>query len=402
MALAPHLTVTAVLRSGETAAALRQAMTGLNGTRVDVKVGSLADTAVANATGTVTSGVWLLDVDTDNASEVELLAQIVHRHGQRAPVIATAVNPSAQTVRMLMRAGVVDVVPQPITREDLITALEYASQVQAVAHAADTSSRAKTIAFIKGGGGVGATTLAVQSACVLAERGKSNEATACLLDFDFQFGTAALYLDLPGKVDYHELVAAPERIDGALLRGMMSKHATGLEVLAAPAEVLPLDTLTPEFIAAAMNVASREFKYVLMDMPEAWTNWSYRALQSADLIVVVTQLTVAGVRQARRQLDTLAAQGIEEGRVRMALNRFEPGWGKSVRVREAEKALGHKVDFFIVNDYSTVSEAINQGVALSHIKSRSKVEKCIRKMIEDLIAVTAAGGAELRAEPQLS
>jgi pilus assembly protein CpaE len=300
-----------------------------------------------------------------------------------------------------MRAGVIDVVPQPITRDDLLAALDYAALAQSVAQAAEGVSRAKTIAFVKGGGGVGATILAVQSACVLADKGTSNEAVACLLDFDFQFGTAALYLDLPGKADYHELVAAPERLDGALLRGMMSKHSSGLEVLAAPAEVLPLDTLTPEFISAALNIATREFKYVLMDMPEAWTNWSYRALQGAELIIVVTQLTVAGVRQARRQLDTLAAQGIEESRVRMALNRFEPGWGKSVRVREAEKALGHKVDFFIVNDYATVSEAINQGVALSRIKARSKVEKCIRKMIEDSVAA-ATDGAEARAEPQFS
>ena len=399
MALAPNLTVTAVLRSGETAAALRQALTGMNGTRIEVKVGTLGDIAANAAAGAPAPGIWLLDVDASNSAEVELLAQIVQRNGQKAPVIATAANTSAQTMRQLMRVGVVDVVPQPITREDLVAALEYASQVQSVAQAADSGSRARIIAFVKGGGGVGATTLAVQSACVLAGMGKSNEPVACLLDLDFQFGTAALYLDLPGKVDYHELVAAPERIDGALLRGMMSKHSTGLEVLAAPAEVLPLDTITPEFITAALNVAGREFKYVLMDMPEAWTNWSYRALQGADLIIVVTQLTVAGVRQARRQLDTLAAQGIEEGRVRMALNRFEPGWGKSVRVREAEKALGHKVDFFIVNDYSTVSEAINQGVALSRIKARTKVEKCIRKMIEDSISA-ATGGVEARAEPQ--
>ncbi len=390
MALAHNLSVTAVLRSGESAAALRQSVTEMNGTRFDIKVGGLGDVTANMATNPPAGVVWLLEVDATNAAEIDLLTQFVQRNGHRAPVIATAQNPSAQVVRQLMRVGVVDVVPQPISREDLVAALEYASQVQTVAATADTSHRGRTIAFVKGGGGVGATTLAVQSACILAEGEKSELTTACLLDFDFQFGTAALYLDLPGKVDYNELVAAPERIDGALLRGMMSKHASGLEVLAAPPEVLPLDTLTPEFIASALNIANREFKYVLIDMPEAWTNWSYRALQGSDIIIIVTQLTVAGVRQARRQLDTLAAQGIEESRVRLALNRFEPGWGKAVRVTEAEKALGHKVNFFIVNDYATVSEAINQGVSLSHIKSRSKVEKCIRQMIEESIATGAA------------
>lgn len=400
MALAPHLTVTAVLRSGETAANLRQALTGMNGTTFDVKVGNLADIAMNPATIGAQANVLLLDVDPTNPLELEHLAQIVSKNGQRTPVVATSANPSAQHVRQIMRTGVVDVVPQPIAHDDLLAALEYASQIQQAHHTSSGGDRAKVVAFIKGGGGVGATTLAVQSACILAGRGKSNEPVACLLDLDFQFGTAALYLDLAGKVDYHELVSHPERLDGALLRGMMSRHSTGLDLLAAPTEVLPLDTLTPEFIASALEVAGREYKYIILDMPEAWTNWSYRALQAADLIIVVTQLTVAGVRQARRQLDTLATQGIDESRVRLALNRFEPGWGKAVRVREAEKALGHAVDFFIVNDYKTVSEAINQGVALSRVGSRTKVEKCIRKMIDDSVA--AAAGTEVRAEPQIN
>ncbi len=219
------------------------------------------------------------------------------------------------------------------------------------------------------------------------------------MDLDLQFGTAVLYLDLAGKVDYQELVETPDRLDGALLKGMMSRHACGLDVLAAPAEVLPLDTLNPDFVASCIKIARQDYKYILIDLPEAWTTWSFRALQESDFIIIVTQLTVAGVRQARRQLDTLTAQGLGDKAIRLALNRFEPGWGKSVRVKEAEKAMGRKVDYFIVNDYKTVSEAINQGVALSKIRARTKVEKCIRDMIED--SLEALTGAEARAEPRL-
>ena len=67
----------------------------------------------------------------------------------------------------------------------------------------------------------------------------------------------------------------------------------------------------------------------------------------------------------------------------MLLNRYEKGWGKSVQLKEAEKALGCPIDYSVPNDYKLVSEALNQGVALSRIKGRSKVEKSIQSMMDD-------------------
>lgn len=398
MAFVPHMNVAAILRSDEAVSALRQAATDMNGTQFNFKIGTIHE---VGGGGALVDGadVLLIDVNTKDSDELAALGGIIQAHSPRTPIIVTAAEATLQDVRQLMRLGVVDVVPQPITREDLLTALEYASRLQASVATPAANTGGRVISFMKGGGGVGATTIAAQAACILASSSKSDEPVACLLDLDIQFGTAALYLDLAGKVDYHELVDTPERLDGALLKGMMSQHPSGLDVLAAPAEVMPLETLTPDFVAAFIEIARKDYKYILIDQPEAWTNWSFRALQESDTIIIVTQLTVAWVRQARRQLDTMTAQGLGEKSIRLVLNRFEPGWGKSVRVKEAEKALGHNVDYFIVNDYKTVSEAINQGVALSKIRARTKVEKCIRDMIEDSIAVSS--GAEARAEPRL-
>ncbi len=90
---------------------------------------------------------------------------------------------------------------------------------------------------------------------------------------------------------------------------------------------------------------------------------------------------------------------MEDVPVKVALNRYEKNWGKSVDLKDAEKALGRKFDYFIANDYKTVSEALNQGVALSKIKKKSKVETSLQKMIDDAIRTTT--GEETRPEPRL-
>ena len=150
---------------------------------------------------------------------------------------------------------------------------------------------------------------------------------------------------------------------------------------------------------SCLRVATREYRYVVVDLPAAWTDWTNRVLKDSDMIVQVTQLTVANVRQARRQLDALVIHGLEDIPVKTLINRFEKGWGKSVPLKRAETALGRSADFCIFNDYKTVSDAANQGVPLAEIARRTKVEKSIGRFC-DTVAKELVGG-EARPQPRL-
>ena len=397
MTLGRHMNVVAILRSEQAGEAFSGAGADINGTRIDVHVGRLLDVQ-PGVDILKDPDVLILDVDPHDAEEVAHLQRILQTYFPDTPVVATAPEATLQDVRRLMHLGVVDFVPQPITREDLKSALDHAARSRpATSQAAERPG--SVIAFLKAGGGVGASTLAVQSACLLASRSKSERARVCLLDLDLQFGTGALYLDLDNRVGLADLLESPERLDPELLHSVMGQHECGLDLLAAPREVMALDALTPASVEQCLRLARSEYGTVFLDLPEAWTTWSYRAIQSSDLVILVLQLTVAGVRQARRQIDTLRAHGLEDVPVKVALNRYEKSWGKSVDLKDAEKALGRKFDYFIANDYKTVSEALNQGVALSKIKKKTKVETSIQKMIDD--AIRTITGEETRPEPRL-
>ena len=389
--------VIAVLRSHDSSASLRTACTQMNGTKIDVHVGRIQDVTPANS-AVSDGGVLLLEVDPQDSDEVEALDQIVHKHFPKSAVVATASEISLPDVRKLMRLGVVDVLPMPINEDDLKTAIKNAGRLN-TQESEPKASGGKIISFLKGGGGVGATTMAVQSAHVLASRQKSEEPKVCLLDLDLQFGTVALYLDLETKTDYLDLASAPKRIDQELLASVITRHESGLGVLASPRDVLPLDTLSPEFVSSTLREARKKFSHTLIDLPESWTTWSFSALENSDLIVLVCQMTVAGIRQTRRQLETLKEQGLSELPVQILVNRFEKGWGKTVKVKDAEKSLGQKIDHYILSDYKLVSEAINLGVPLSKIKKGSKVEKAIAGFVDSIDAEVVKESG--RVEPRL-
>src|SRR3546814_20665712 len=93
---------------------------------------------------------------------------------------------------------------------------------------------------------------------------------------------------------------------------------------------MPLEKFTPDFIRRLTEVARGRFDVVLADLPPAWSLWTFEALRQSDEILLVTQMTVPGVRQARRQLATLTAEGLGELPIKVVLNRFEKSWGATM------------------------------------------------------------------------
>jgi pilus assembly protein CpaE len=393
MKLRGPMNILAVVQSEEVKDSLNNARVENNNVNFDVFVGKVGDVGpeVIDGHG---PDVLLLDINLSDSSEVDALGGIIRTYGKSLSVVATSGDATLEGVRRLMRLGVTDFLPQPISDSELTAALEYASRK--VGHGdSDEQPRGKVFSYIKPVGGMGATMLAVQSAYCLATMG-SKEAQVCLVDLDLQFGNAAVYQDLQSKFSIMDVVLSPGELDGAFLRGVMAHHQSGIDVLTAPLTIEPLDALTPDLVARLLQIASEEYDYVLIDMPQALTDWTQVVLDRSNVVFLVTQLTVAAIRQSRRLLEIMREKGIDEAHTAIVVNRFESRWSREVTVKEAEKALGRQIDYFVPNDYKTVNAALNEGVRLSEIKRGSKVEKRIDALFKSVLK--GAGDKALMAQ----
>ena len=381
MSMNDPLNVVAFVRSEQAREDLRQACAGMSGTTIDIKVQKLQDVTRRLVNG---HDVVLLDFNPRDSGESDRLRHIIKDELRETPILVSAASATLDDVRQIMSLGVVDVLSVPVRQTDLAVALDHAARRRTQPRAPGRA-HGKVITFLKGGGGAGASTVAVQGGCILASEAK-RPARTCLLDLDVQFGTAGLYLDLQSSVGLADVLETPERIDHALLSGAMTRHDSGLDVLLIPRQMVSLDAVTPEFVAACLRIAREQYDYVLVDIAPSWTNWTYAALSRSDVIVLVTQLTVAGIRQSLRQIETIEANGLTQIPLKLVLNRHDTGWrfGTSSHVKEAETTLGRKFDFVLPNDFKLVTDAINRGVQLSAISRRSSLEKAMRRMYEEL------------------
>lgn len=387
--------VNALFRSAEVKNAALENLSDVWNIAIESRVGEL--TAAAKELATQPSDVLLIDLDPDDKDQLRALMGLVSREGA-TPVVVTAANPSVDGMRQLMRLGIREVVPQPLNRKDLVTAIE--SAVRQARRGGEPGKLGTLVCFLKSGGGVGCTTIATQGACALAlERARINKKllkkqksgveqrpSILLIDFDIQFGAVALQLDLDATASVQDLIEKVDRLDGAMLRSTVHSHSSGLDVLVAPASVQPLDAVSPKAALRLIEVARQEYEHVIVDLPSAWTAWTRALLERSSGIVMVLRPTVPSIRQARRQLDVLVEEQLAHVPLVVVANQVERGWFVSrIPLKEIARAVGHPVNAEISANPAAMIEAGNTGLLLSDV---SKGKRSWREIGSLLTRVT--------------
>jgi pilus assembly protein CpaE len=324
--------------------------------------------------------VFIADIRLDNPSDLERLQHFAHGFSVPMCIIATSRNSTVEGVRRLMRLGISDFLPQPINREELMSALQHAARR---VRQSKPSAESQVITFLHAGGGAGATTIAINVACAIRMLNKNTK--VCILDFDLQFGQVAVNLDLSAAHGILDVLESSDRLDPSYLEGVMGHHKSGVDILAAPEMLVALDSFPSEVAVRLINVAAELYDYVIVDMPLALTNWTQAVLGRSNLAVLVGQLTVPGIRQLRRLAGILASDGLGDMSTVVVLNRYLGGWKTAIRPKEAEKVLGRPINFLISNDFKTASVALDQGVPLVEVGRRSAIARNILSMTKDLV-----------------
>jgi pilus assembly protein CpaE len=345
--------------------------------QAQVLLATMAPDARVDAAQLDAASVLILEIRPDMPKSLDRLKQIRASHPD-LPIIAAIRDANLALARTMLKQGVRDVVALPLAQSDLAAIIaEVCSELDAV-KAAEVK-QGQLIAVLKSIGGVGATTVATHLAGELAasNRGKG----VCLIDLDLQFGDAGAYLGLSAQLSIADLIAAGARIDRELLRSVASKAENGLHVISAPQDIMPLESANADQMLRIIELAREEYDHVILDLPTNWTNWTLSLVALSDVVFLVAELSVASLRQAKRQLQLLANQDIGGENIHVIANRVEKRMFRTINLDDASQALGHPIEFSIHNDYPLVRAAHDQGVLINAILARSKITTDIAAML---------------------
>lgn len=235
-------------------------------------------------------------------------------------------------------------------------------------------------------GGTGASTFAVNLAWELATISKTDAPRVCLLDFDFQYGSVATYLDLPRKEMIFEVLTDTANIDSdAFLQSMLTFNER-LHVFTAPADMLPLDIITPEDIGRLVDMAAANFDYVLIDMPKTIVSWTEAVLTRAHVYFALMELDLRSAQNVLRLIRALKAEALPHEKLRYVLNRapkFTDLSGKS-RVKRMAESLDISIEVQLPDGSVQVTQANDHGLPLAENAAKNPLRKEIQKLAKSL------------------
>ncbi len=344
------------------------------------------------------------DQDESDLSKVAGVIRAAGEKGIKVIVIAEEVSPIA--LHQLLKMGAEEFVPYPLPEGALHDAIERLRTPEPEAPAlvdpttqspklkADGDREAVILAVHPMAGGTGATTLAVNLAWELCQMDRSKKdkkagktpPRVCLLDFGLQFGSVATYLDLPRRDAVYELLSDTEVMDHEIFSQALVTFEDELQVLTAPPDMLPLDIVNAEDVERIIEMARRNFDYVIVDMPNTVVQWTETILHAAHVYFATLELDLRSAQNALRMIKALKSEELPVEKLRYVLNRapkFTDMSGKS-RAKRLAESLDISIELHLPDGGKPVTQACDHGIPLSNAANKNPLRKEIQKLAQSV------------------
>ena len=340
-------------------------------------VASLNGTAVQMA---AENDIVVFATDPGNKDDLTAIKALNDERRENTIFLALADRDiSLARARALSDAGVDDVLPFPVTGDELARQMEKWLQKAASTRTAGGREGA-VIAVAQARGGIGATTVAVNLADQLLvrksrfRRDPSN--SVAIVDLDLQFGAVGDFLDVDPQDGLLQLATGDVMPDQMWVEQSLSETKGGLSVLTAPAEFMPLEAINSKQIETLIDALRKTHEYVVIDLPRALVDWIEPVVASADEIVIVTDTTVPSIRATRRLMDFYLADNPRLA-IEVVINHEKRPMMQSAHHKEAARVLERKFEHWLPHDVKAARSAVDFGRPLSEVAARSDLSKSI-------------------------
>jgi pilus assembly protein CpaE len=318
--------------------------------------------------------VYIIDLDGDQRYALELVEEI--SANPSVTVMVFSMNNDPNLLMSCMRAGAREFLSQPVALGPLNEALARASTRRPAARISNKPG-GKVLVFLGGKGGSGVTTVACNFAVSLVQ---DCAQSTVLIDLDLPLGDAALNLGITPQFSTVDALQNYTRLDQNFLSKLLTKHSSGLFVLAAPGK-FPQVEVSNEAMERLVAVARMAFDYVVVDAGSRFDLSGTTLVDQADTVYLVMQAGIPELRNSHRVISEYFKNG--GSNLEIVLNRFMPRSG-GVDEEHISKALTRPVQWKIPSDYVTVRRMQNEATPLA------MEDSMIARAIQDM-ARTACG-----------
>jgi len=328
--------------------------------------------------------VVFLDLSTGMGSEF-VFAQELHKLRPSVHIIACSGKKQSDPEFLLqaMRSGIRDFLRKPFEQVE-VRALAARLAEECGAEPVRKAVTGRLFVVLGTKGGVGTSTVAVNLAVQLAQIPSKK---TLLLDFSRPMGDVAALLDLKPAFQLRDAAENVQRLDGTLLKGLLTTHRSGLEVLSGAARLEDWQEASLRVIERIVEIAQQNFDFVVMDLGAFYSAEWQKILNAAE-VLLVSEADLPGLAKLHKHLMALETLGVSSAQLRLVVNRWH---------RHDEQALARvendmRMPVFarLPNNFKEVTDATLRGVPVT--KSGDPLTEGFAKIAARLAGAESSNG----------
>jgi pilus assembly protein CpaE len=321
------------------------------------------------------------------------------------PILCIAQTDEVDERVKLLEAGADDVMAQGFDPDELraridgllTTTSRQTASLEPELRKPMVDNRTRVVSFFSPKGGVGVTTLAVNTAVASAAK---QDRTVALLDLDLEWGQVATHVNLAPRFSVVELARDTAALgDPELLRAYAEQHASGLAVFGAPVRPDQGEMIGQEHVERLMAAMLNSYDLILVDSGSVLDERTLTVFDRSDRVVLVVAPEIPCVRAVRALLDVLAEHGAPAERRFFALNHvFE---NDMLRLDDLERSLQTSIDAELLYDSIAYLKAVNEGVPVVAATTRGPAAARLERVAQQILGQVLMPEAVASGRPRL-
>jgi pilus assembly protein CpaE len=330
--------------------------------------------------------VMLLMSENENEEDGLSYLQTVARRATRPSLFAILVEHSPDLMRRAMRAGADELLFLPLVPSDVTRAL---------IKVAETKRRSEnreggivcSITSLMGGSGV--TSMSVNLALAMCrELGR----TVALVDLDLQAGMLSIQLNLRPENTIAALVRPELALDSIQLRATLTRHSSGVFVLAAPKQVEEAELVSAETVTSIIKLMRQMFDVVIVDCGHSITEQSLAAWEQSDHLLYILDQSIGGARCAWRFIHLFERLKMAGVHAHFVLGRYVSNY--PITPEQIVQTLARPIYGVICSDDKAMDRVQLSGEDLWQVAPKSPLTRSVVALARKLANVTDNGVAE--------
>ena len=324
--------------------------------------------------------VFLISMEEPVARAIQTIEMLGAAAGQAAIIVYSSQDDAA-SVRRAMVAGARDYLIKPLKPEDVTRAVyglleqEERKRIHLSGDDDEAVARGTVLTVFGAKGGIGKTTIATNLATGLV---RATNANVCLVDMDTRFGDVAIMMDIAVETSIADLGQRIDELDRESIKDALVSHHTGVSILPAPLHPTEWRNLTAQHIGKILDLLSQGHDYVIVDTPGTFNEIIAHTLELANIILLVTSMDIASIKDTALALEMLRAANISEDSIKLTINHSTSA--NSLREEDVERVLEYPVTWRIPHDYQVASS--NQlGIPIVVAKPYARVSRAITDIV---------------------